>query len=77
MKLAVSYDVNGRILTLFDPEATRAGAKGILRYVPAPAERHHVLDVPKDLEHKSMLELAQLLHVNTTSAHPKLEPWPE
>lgn len=77
MKLAVSYDAHGRILTLFDPEATRAGAKGTLRYVPAPGERHHVLDVPKDLERKSILELAQLLHVNTTGAHPKLEPRPE
>lgn len=74
MKIAVSYDVHGRILTLFHPEAVQAGTKGTLRYLPAPGERHHVLEVPAGFEKKSVLELAEALRVNTTEAHPKLEP---
>jgi hypothetical protein len=49
MKLAVSYDDLGNIVTLFDPEKLRSD-EGSLRYVPAPGEKHHVLEVPKEFE---------------------------
>lgn len=73
MKLAVSHDENGNIVTLFDPEKLR-GDKGFLRYVPARGERHHVLQIPNGFENRPFEELAGLLRVNASSAHPRLEP---
>lgn len=72
MKLAVSYDAEGKILTLFDPEKMR-GDKGSFTYVPAKGERHHLLDVPKELEGKPITELPQALRVNASGAHPRFE----
>lgn len=73
MRLAVSYDNEGNILTMFDPDKLR-GEKGFLTYVPAKGERHHILDVPKELEGKPFTDLPKLLRVNANgSAHPRLE----
>lgn len=73
MRLAVSYDNEGNILTMFDPDKLR-GEKGFLTYVPAKGEKHHILDVPKELEGKPFMELPKLLRVNANgNAHPRLE----
>jgi hypothetical protein len=72
MKLAVSYDTEGKILTLFDPEKLR-GEKGSFTYVPAKGEKHHLMDVPKELESTPITELPKSLRVNAGGAHPKLE----
>jgi hypothetical protein len=73
MKLAVSHDAKGNIVTLFDPEKLR-GYKGSWKYVPAKGEKHYVLEVPKGFESKPFAELPKLLHVNTSGAQPRLEP---
>jgi hypothetical protein len=72
MKLAVSHDAHGNVTTLFDP-AKLHGDKGFLTYVPAKGEKHHVLDLPKELEGKPFEELPKLLRVNAAGAHPRLE----
>jgi hypothetical protein len=72
MKLAVSYDGQGNITTLFDPEKLK-NEHGSLSYVPAPGEKHHHLEVPKEFETKSVMELPHLVRVNVHGGHPKLE----
>jgi hypothetical protein len=72
MKLAVSYDAQGNIITLFDPEKLHSD-KGSLRYVPAKGEKHHLLEVPKQFEGKPFGELPKLLRVNASGAHPHFE----
>jgi hypothetical protein len=71
MKLAVSHDDHGNIITMFDPEKLK-GEHGSLTYVPAKGEKHHVLDVPKEFEGKKLEELPKLLHVKTSGSHPEL-----
>ena len=73
MKLAVSHDEKGNIVFLFDPEKLH-GDEGFLTYVPAKGEKHYVLEVPKEFEGKPFQELPKLLRVNTSGAHPRLEP---
>ena len=72
MKLAVSYDDEGRIRTLFDPEKMR-GQNGSFTYVPAKGEKHVQLELPKEMEHMPILELAHSLRVNAKGGHPKFE----
>jgi hypothetical protein len=72
MKLAVSYDEHGNIVTLFDPEKLR-GEKGTLRYVPAKGEKHEILEVPTELEGKPFMELPALLHVKASGGHARLQ----
>jgi hypothetical protein len=72
MKLAVSYDAEGNITTLFDPEKLKS-EKGHFTYVPGPEEKHHHLEVPKELEGKPFMELPSLMRVNARGAQPKLE----
>jgi hypothetical protein len=72
MKLAVSYDDLGNIVTLFDPEKLRSD-EGSLRYVPAPGEKHHVLEVPKEFEGRPFEDLPSLLRVNASGEHPRFE----
>ncbi len=72
MKLAVSYDAAGKILTMFDPEKLRS-EKVTLRYVPAPGEKHQVIELPKEFEKEVFFDLPKLLRVNLTGATPKLE----
>lgn len=72
MKLAVSYDKDGTILTLFEPEKLR-GKKGFLTYVPAKDERHQVIDLPKEFEGKPFTELPNLLRVTGKGPKVKLE----
>ncbi len=64
MKVAVTYDKDGTILTLFDP-AEMISEKGTLTYVPAEDERHEIIDVPKEFEDKFLTELPNLLRVTT------------
>ncbi|HTX36116.1 MAG TPA: hypothetical protein VME43_13895 [Bryobacteraceae bacterium] len=71
MKLAVSYDDHGEIQTLFDPDSLR-GDKLTLTYVPAPGEKHQVMEVPAHLAHKPLMELPALLRVTGSGAHAKL-----
>ena len=72
MKLAVSYDAEGKIVTMFDQEKLRS-KKVTLRYVPAPGERHEVIELPKEYEKEKFLDLPKLLRVNATGATPKFE----
>jgi len=72
MNVAVSYDEEGNILTLFDPEALSTDA-GFFTYVPAPGEEHRVLDLPAELEATPILELPNLLRVNRWGQLPRLE----
>ena len=72
MKVAVSHDEQGNIVTLFDPEKLH-GDKGSLKYVPAKGEKHYVLEVPKEFEGRPFEELPKLLRVNASGAHPRLE----
>jgi hypothetical protein len=71
MKLAVSHDDHGNIVTLFDPEKLH-GDKQSLKYVPAKGEKHHVLEVPKELADRKIEELPNLLRVDTKGTHPQL-----
>jgi hypothetical protein len=72
MKLAVSYDADGNILTMFDPEKLHS-KQVTLRYVPANGERHQVIELPKELEKEPLFDLPKLLRVNATSGAPKFE----
>jgi hypothetical protein len=72
MKLAVSYDTDGTILTMFDPDKLR-GENLTLQYVPAKGEKHEILDVPKDLEGKAFTELPKVARVNTKGGAARLE----
>jgi hypothetical protein len=72
MQLAVSFDNNGKILMMFNPAQMRIG-KGEIGYSPAPGENHQVLDVPRELEGKSIEELAKVLTVNVRGTQPALE----
>jgi hypothetical protein len=73
MKLAVSYNARGEILTMFDPQAAKSDF-GLLQYRPAPREKHAILDVPKNFEGRSVDELSKLLRVNVRAKKAKLEP---
>ena len=73
MKIAVSYDANGRILGLFDPDAL-SGERGSLNYVPKPGERHSVIEIGPECEGKSVLEIHKTMRVNASGTIPKLEP---
>jgi len=72
MKLAVSYDAEGAILTMFDPEKLR-GDKLTVQYVPAKGEKHELLEVPKDLEGAAFADLHKLVRVNAKGGTPRLE----
>ena len=72
MKVAVSYDAEGTILTMFDPSKLRS-EKFTLQYVPAQGERHNVIDLPKELESEAFHELPKLLRVNAKGASPRFE----
>jgi hypothetical protein len=72
MQLAVSFDKDGKIWMMFNPAQMRIG-KAEIGYTPAPGENHQVLDVPKELEGKSVDELAKVLTVNVRGAKPALE----
>ncbi len=64
MKIAVTYDKDGNILTLFNP-AEMISEEGSLTYIPAEDERHEIIDVPKEFEDKPITELPNLLRVIT------------
>jgi hypothetical protein len=75
MKLAVSYDEQGNIVTLFDPEKLNTD-EASTRYVPAPGEKHHVIELPKEHEGRSFEDLPGILRVNASGAHPRFEQRP-
>ena len=70
MRLAVSYDDQGNILTLFDPKALQSD-QGWLKYVPADQENHDILDVPAEHEAKTFAELADALRVEAERGAPR------
>jgi hypothetical protein len=72
VKLAVSYDELGNIITLFDPEKLRSD-EGSLRYVPAQGENHHILEVPEQFEGRPFEDLPNLLRVDVSGEHPRFE----
>ncbi len=70
MKLAVSYnETTGEIVTLFDPERLR-NDKGTLRYVPAPGEKHLVIEVPAEHANTPFAELPHVLRVEANGGQP-------
>lgn len=71
MRVAVTYDKDGTILTLFNPDKMTS-KKGSLTYVPAKAERHEIIDVPKEFGRKAFTKLPDLLRVKK-GAKAKLE----
>lgn len=75
MQLAVSYDKHGNITTLFDPSTLR-GETVTSEYVPAAGENHHLIELPKQFEGKSVMELGPKLRVSTSGAKPVLEAKP-
>ncbi|RUL79950.1 hypothetical protein [Dyella choica] len=72
MKLAVSYDADGTILTMFNPEKMR-GADFTVHYVPSKGEKHEVLEVPKDLEAVPFTDLHKVARVNAKNGSARLE----
>lgn len=72
MKLAVSHDDHGNIVTLFNPDDLR-GVQMTLQYVPAKGEKHYVLDLPKEFEAQPFEDLPRLLRINTGGAIPRFE----
>jgi hypothetical protein len=72
MKLELTYDADGEILTLFDPEKLRSENVS-LRYVPAPGERHEVIELPKEFEAELFSDLPKVLRVNAEGSTPKFE----
>jgi hypothetical protein len=72
MKLALSYDPEGEIITMFDPEKLRS-ENVTLRYVPAPGERHEIIELPKEFEEVPFSDLPKVLRVNAKGATPKFE----
>src|SRR5437764_1162474 len=72
MQVAVSYDKNGQITLMFDP-AKFTSDQVTIGYQPAKGENHHVLDLPKAFESKSIHEIANTLQVNVKGSAPKLE----
>ena len=72
MKIAVSYDEEGNILTLFDPDALRTEA-GFFTYAPSPGESHRIFDIPGEFDAARLPELPKLLRVDTTGPQPRLE----
>ena len=72
MKVAVSYGQNGEILTLFNPDKMTS-KKGTLTYIPAKGERHEIIDLPKEFEHKPFTELPNLLRVNVKGGKANFE----
>lgn len=73
MRVAVSYDSEGRIVTMFDADRLHHEVAE-LAYLPRPDEKHYVFDLPKEFEAKSFLDLHTLLRVNFRGVHPVLEP---
>ena len=72
MKLAVSHDDHGNIVTMFNPDDLH-GVQMTLQYVPAQGERHCVLDLPKEFETQRFEDLPRLLRVNTSGGAPRFE----
>ena len=72
MKLAVSYDAEGKILTMFNPEHLR-NEKVMTRYVPAPGERHEVIELPAEFEKEEFMELPKLLRVSVEGNRARFE----
>lgn len=72
MKLAVSYDEQGDITTIFDA-AQLHGDTWTLAYVPTEGEKHHILDVPEKFEGTPIKKLPEILHVNLREGQPRLE----
>lgn len=70
MRLAVSYDDEGNILTLFDPD-TLQREQGSLTYLPAEKERHDILDVPQEHAELTIRELVDALRVETGRGAPR------
>ena len=72
MKISVSYDAKGKILTMFDPDKL-AGDKGVLTYVPAKGEVVHTIEVPHALASKDLSEIHKALRVTKIGAAPTFE----
>jgi hypothetical protein len=72
MKLAVSYDDEGNIRALFNPEGMSSD-RWSLKYVPAEGETHDVLDVPSEFESIPFEDLPRMFRINATGAQPHFE----
>jgi hypothetical protein len=73
MKIGVSHDSDGKILTIvLIPESS--GGNWAAKYVPHPGERHLELDVPTAYKNEALHELAKRFVVDTRGDAPKLVP---
>jgi hypothetical protein len=70
MKIGVSHDTDGRILTLF--RIRESGGNWSVKYVPRAGERHLEFDVPEAYEKEPLHELAKHFVVDTRGDAPKL-----
>lgn len=71
MKLAISHDSHGNIVTMFDP-AKLVGSDFRFEYVPGKDESHHVIDVPQEFAKLRFEEIPHALRVDSSGAKPKL-----
>jgi hypothetical protein len=71
MRVAVSFDQDGDVLLLFDPDKV-GNADMTISYVPGEGEHHHVFELPKELEQRKFTELHKMLRVKV-GEHPTLE----
>ncbi len=72
MKIGFSTDQNGVILVAYYPESLKT-AVATTAYVPQPGESHYITDLPKELEGKSLGEIASSHRVNLSGAKPVFE----
>ncbi len=73
MKIGVSHDTEGRILTLVHIPESGGGCWGA-KYVPGAGESHLELEVPAAYDKESLHELAKKFLVDTRGDAPKLVP---
>lgn len=69
MRVAVSFDENGNIVTMFDPDKL-SGETTFAAYNPAEGENHHIFEVPSGVTYS---EIPQAFRVTSESGQPKLE----
>jgi hypothetical protein len=72
MKIGLSYDESGKVTCIFDEEAGNSGSTQT-KYIPKKGERHQVIDLPTDLQGKSLQEIAEQFVVKSTAGRIKFE----
>jgi len=76
MRIAFSADRNGVIKVAYDPDSGKTGEYTTV-YVPQPGEKHYTTDLPKELEGKSLHEIASSYRVSVSGGKPVFKPSPK